>query len=63
MKAACCFCNESIEGSDIFVVKLTNWESKVEARMGEMFCHLNCFKKALHTEMRKIADYIEMHED
>ena len=52
MKAGCCFCNKQIEGREIYNIKLINWENKKEP-LGDYFCHLECFKKKMHQEIKK----------
>jgi len=52
----CCFCNNIID-SDVVnpcdISILTNWDKPKNKQHNQTFwCHINCFRKALHSEVR-----------
>lgn len=53
----CCFCDNKIESNEIDpcdINILTNYDKPKEKQANQTFwCHLECFRKALHSDLRK----------
>ena len=51
-KYLCCFCGKKIEGNIVALLAVTNWQDEDEEmqQSQQLFCHLECLGRSLHSE-------------
>ena len=63
----CCFCNKAIKNR-VYSIGIRELKfGKVivggDRSSGMWFCHISCFRKALHPEMKRVHNYVRNHKD